>query len=234
LEKATTVRAVKRLEAGDIAERLVEAIRFAGGQKQISDATGIATSTLTQYMSGRSRPGVDPVVSIAYATGYTIAWLASGRGPKMASGEIPGIAAAELRPDPALTDIRIIGLSETEAPHWYAGEPLPISAARPRDFLDPEGLSVIAPDDSMVPAGIARGFLLYCSPLAMPAPNDAVYIETKMGRISIRQFRRLDAQWLTVEAWFQDEDGRYKIMTDQLSAPTIRRIAPVIYIKRKL
>ena len=183
------------------------------------------------------RPTVDLVVSVAYASGYTVAWLTFGRGPKLARGDIPGLyqGDAEHTLDPkTASGVPVVGLAECGLKGWFRHETQAVTAGRPSDFLDPDGFAVIAIGESMVPAGIANGFLCYCAPAVGPGVGDAVYIERFEGTCSIKRFRRWDAQWLTAEGWLDEQGGRRELYTEQIASSSLKRIAPVIYIKRKL
>lgn len=64
-------------------ERLREAVHQAGGQRAVSQKTGMPMSTLGNYLSGQDMK-LSQVVELANATGVRLEWLAQGQGPMRA------------------------------------------------------------------------------------------------------------------------------------------------------
>jgi phage repressor protein C with HTH and peptisase S24 domain len=62
----------------------------------------MSESYLSTLMSQKgSRPTIDPLLGIAHATGFTIAWLATGEGPKRSIENEPWRAMLDELDDPA-------------------------------------------------------------------------------------------------------------------------------------
>lgn len=62
-------------------KRLLEAL---AGQSVNSFAkkSGIGYATLTQYLSGKSSPGLEKLIAISETAGVSLLWLATGQGTK--------------------------------------------------------------------------------------------------------------------------------------------------------
>ena len=98
----------------------------------------------------------------------------------------------------------------------------------------PELFAVIAVGESMRPEGIREGFVLYCDPGAPLNKEDVVYLETVDGRASIKKFLERDNERLVVQGWLDPEpDGAQKPFTIKLPTAHVKRLAPVVVVKRK-
>ena len=130
--------------------------------------------------------------------------------------------------------IPVLGLAACGLKGWFQRDPLSMTAARPGDLLDPEAFAVIAFGQSMVPAGIFEGFVCFCSPRTPAGRGDAVYVERRDGFAGIKVFRAMNDEWLELQGWLDKSHGKREPYTDRLARSTVRRLAPVIYVKRKL
>ncbi|MFP4131300.1 MAG: helix-turn-helix domain-containing protein [Thiohalospira sp.] len=75
------------IPASEIGSRISEAAETVGGKKKLAAATGISESHIYRYISGASEPTASRLVRIAQATGFSVAWLATGEGePHAGSG----------------------------------------------------------------------------------------------------------------------------------------------------
>ncbi|HXE96783.1 MAG TPA: helix-turn-helix transcriptional regulator [Dongiaceae bacterium] len=68
-------------ELGSFADRLKEVI---GGQsvRSFAAACGLSDGGMRQYLAGKSEPGLDALIKIAFVGNVNINWLASGEGDK--------------------------------------------------------------------------------------------------------------------------------------------------------
>jgi transcriptional regulator with XRE-family HTH domain len=211
----------------DLVGRLKIAAEKAGGGNELARKTGIPRRTLEDYLKGRSEPKISQLKMIARAASVSVGWLVAAvedTPPKAAASPIA----------PAFDGVPLIGLAECGLRGWYQRDSLSVNASRPGDFVDPDGFAVIAIGHSMAPAGIDQGFICYCSPRTAAAKGDAIYVERQDGAATLKIYRGADEQWVRVEGWLDPEDGTQKPFTDQLPLATVKRIAPVIYVKRKL
>ncbi|WP_321367656.1 helix-turn-helix transcriptional regulator [uncultured Desulfuromusa sp.] len=63
-------------------ERVEFLIKLFGSAEKLAKETGISARMIGKYKSGDSVPGMDALISISKASGYSIDWLATGHGPK--------------------------------------------------------------------------------------------------------------------------------------------------------
>jgi len=64
-------------------ERIKAVITKLGGITQASKKTGLSTSVLSQYSNGKSEPSRTRLISLAKASGVSLAWLAIGQEDTM-------------------------------------------------------------------------------------------------------------------------------------------------------
>jgi phage repressor protein C with HTH and peptisase S24 domain len=216
---------------------LAERIRWCARVKmksgnELAKESALPRRTLESYMAGKAEPKVSALVAIAKAAGVSIAWLATGEAPVHAPERI--FEFIEQTGGRQLAGVPVVGLAECGLKGWYQRDPLTVSASRPGDFFDPDGFAVIAVGQSMVPAGIFEGFLCFCSPGTSPSKGDAIYIERADGAAALKVFSGWEGEWLSLLGWLDEKDGRREPYTDRLLRSAVRRIATVIYIKRKL
>jgi transcriptional regulator with XRE-family HTH domain len=200
---------------------------------ELAKAAGMPRRTLESYMSGKAEPKVSALVAIAKAAGVSIAWLATGEAPVHPPERLFQFAE-ETGGREQLAGVPVVGLAECGLRGWYQRDPLTVSASRPGDFFDPDGFAVIAVGQSMVPAGIFEGFLCFCSPGTLPSKGDAIFVERADGAATLKVFSGYDGEWLALLGWLDEKDGRREPYMERLLRSAIRRIATVIYTKRKL
>ncbi|MBY0430069.1 MAG: hypothetical protein K2Q10_02645, partial [Rhodospirillales bacterium] len=95
--------------------------------------------------------------------------------------------------------------------------------------------AVLAVGTSMVPAGLCQGYLCFCSPHDQPLAGDAVFIERMDGKASIKLFLSAGPEWVNVKGWLDaDPNGHQEPYFEDIKRTQIKRLAPVIYVKRKL
>lgn len=79
--------------ANPIAERLRAAIRKAGGNKAVSERSGVLLSTIGRYLAGYDMK-FQSVLALAEACGVTLEWLATGKEAPSAPIPAPPAPAA--------------------------------------------------------------------------------------------------------------------------------------------
>lgn len=123
-------------EASSPAERLKTAVMAAGGLKAASQRAGVPLRTLGTYTRGGEMK-LSNLRQLADATGVTVEWLATGRGP-MRPGETPPPppelpAAPPPRPAPLFSSVNMDRLAAAYLAARTAlagGEPRPIDLVR--------------------------------------------------------------------------------------------------------
>ena len=226
----------------DLGRRVTDTVALIGSQKLAARVARVSVSQLKRYMAGARLP-LDVAVALAREAPVLLEWIATGRGPMRvgisdASGAVAGIIEGRVEAPSAqwgLSSMSVVGLAECGLKGWYQEGVMAVRAARPGDLQDPDAFAVIATGTSMQPAGILNGFLCFCSPRDSHSTGDAVFIETTDHRASIKMVIGEDSEWLVLQGWLNPDDtGRQEPYTEKLRRNHIKRIATVIYVKRKL
>jgi SOS-response transcriptional repressor LexA len=208
----------------------IRAVRGDLSQQEFADRLGTSAQTIGRYERDERSPDAAFVRALMDRFGIDPRWLVTGEGEMvLSSASAPVIAAPG-----AQGGVPVVGLAACGLRGWYQRDLLAVNASRPGDFVDPEGFAVMAIGQSMVPAGIVQGQLCFCSPRTAPSVGDAVYVERSDGAATIKLYRGADGEWLVLEGWLDALDGRREPYTDRLLLITVKRIAPIIYVKRKL
>lgn len=174
-------------------------------------------------------------------------WLFFGEGDPFDAAPAPVSAL----PEPALPTpltlpeaphdmqpIPLVGFASCSVQGWYGTMTIPVPVEPPKWHGDM--LAVMATGESMLPAGIGHGHICYCDPTKTPGVDEAVYVETMDGLGTIKLFcgwsERGGSSFLNLRGWLDKdpETDRQKAMTLDTAAFYIRRIAPVIYVRRRL
>lgn len=227
----------------------IAAVRGSISQVDFATRTGVHKNTLGNYERGDREPDAAFCRSVRSEFGIDINWLLTGDGPMRHGG------TEDSRPEPAADtpverglgnvvsmsgvsahSVPVLGLAECGLAGWYQDGPMAVRATRPGDLRDPDAFAVLAVGDSMIPAGISPGYLCFCSPADTPDFGDAVYVERDDGRAAIKVFGGIKDGWLSLQGWLpgNDKDVPQMPYVDKIRADKIRRLAPVIYVKRKL
>jgi phage repressor protein C with HTH and peptisase S24 domain len=216
-------------------------VALIGSQKFAARIAGRSVSSLKRYTAGAELP-VNVAVKLAREARVLLEWLCTGMGPMRREPD-PSVAIARKTeslpdrdiPQDALPSMAVVGLAECGIKGWYQEGAMAVRAARPGDLQDPDAFAVIATGYSMQPAGILNGFLCFCSPRDRYSAGDAVFIETVDRRASIKMVRSEESDWLHLQGWLDpDERGHQEPYEEKLRRDQVRRVATVIYVKRKL
>jgi transcriptional regulator with XRE-family HTH domain len=197
-------------------------------QEEFGDRLNTSAQTIRRYERDERPPDAIFLRAVMDLFGVDIIWLMTGAGAMAAAAPAPLAGLG------AYPGVPVLGLADCGLRGWYQRDMLGVAASRPGDFVDPEGFAVMAIGQSMVPAGIVQGHLCFCSPRTAPGMGDAVYVERSDGAATIKLYRGTEGEWLVLEGWLDPVDGRREAYTDRLLLATVKRIAPVIYVKRKL
>jgi transcriptional regulator with XRE-family HTH domain len=198
-------------------------------QQEFGDRLATSAQTIGRYEREERSPDAAFLRALMERFGIDPRWLVTGEGEMTLAAPSPVFAAPG-----AAAGVPVMGLAECGLRGWYQRDLLAVTASRPGDFVDPDGFAVMAVGQSMVPAGILQGQLCFCSPRTQPSAGDAVYVERADGAATIKLYRGTEGEWLVLEGWLDPVEGRREPYTDRLLLATVRRIAPVIYVKRKL
>lgn len=215
----------------ELGRRIKRVLELYPSRQKAADVSGRSDDQLAKYIAGRASPTFEAMARLLRAKGVSLDWLATGEGP---FHTVQRLVEFQEQTGPRAGGVPVIGLAECGLKGWYQRGPLAVNAARPGDFFDPDGFAVVAIGQSMVPAGIFEGFVCFCSPATRPSPGDAVYIERNNNVATIKLYNGQTGEWLSLTGWLDEEAGRREPYTERLLVSDIRRLAPVIYVKRKL
>lgn len=73
-----------------LGQRIAEACDLLGERQQAAAVVGVTPKHLRRVIQGESIPGVDILARLADATGYSIDWIMTGRGPRKRGGAQSG------------------------------------------------------------------------------------------------------------------------------------------------
>lgn len=192
-------------------------------QSQLARKVGVSVTTIQNYESSKFPKG-EHAVALSLALNCSLDWLLTG-SESPASSESTAHNGC----------VPVIGLAKCGLQGWAQSIPLGINASRPGDLTEPEAFCVLAVGNSMTPAGILPGQICYCNPHDDFGAGDAVYVERRDGTATIKLFRGSDNDRITLQGWLDpDENGRQAPYTDTIKTDQVRRMATVIYVKRKL
>jgi SOS-response transcriptional repressor LexA len=187
----------------------------------IAQECGVNRGTWNRYESGANRPDAD-TLAVLHAKGIDINWLLSGEGemlrgaPPHADGMVP-----------------VVGLAECGLRGWYQEAPTGLFAsAPPAVAADAGALAVIAIGDSMRPAGIRPGDLVFCQSADQHQPGESVLVELVDGTMSIKQLMGTTTGWIALQGWLDAEEGGVQMpYQDERRRDQIRRIWRVALVQ---
>ena len=140
--------------------------------------------------------------------------------------------------------VPVLALSSGPTPEWCAVSETSLNSLAPPDIANSEGaFAVIAFGDSMAPAGIEQGFLCFCDPSLTPKAGDAVFCEDAQGRATIRLYLgetkgKRKGDLVRLRGWGPHNeanlDGPQQPSTMEIEKAALKRVVPVVYVKRRL
>lgn len=118
---------------------------------------------------------------------------------------------------------------------------LPIPVIEPH--ARPGMIAVMAMGESMLPAGIGHMHICFCDPNVEPMPGECVYVACTDYQHALKVFlgKGEAAGYETKEGFFclrgwsdKDSQGNQKDFILQIHEKTVKLIAPVVYIQRRM
>lgn len=130
--------------------------------------------------------------------------------------------------------IPLIGFAACGINGWMGTMTIPVPVDPPAWH---EGMiAVMATGESMLPAGIGHGQICFCDTTKSPGPGEAVYLELQdnTGAIKVFMNRSADGKKINVQGW-SDRNGTEQLPFNvEILSSFIKRMAPVIYVRRRL
>lgn len=176
-----------------------------GGRVRASDISGRNADTITKWGKGEGLTQFLALAAIAAETNVSLDWLAFGHRPP----------------------IPVKGLAECGIAGWYQEAPLSLLATAPETLdMDQETVAVVAVGDSMRPAGISPGDVVFCQPGA-PQDGSSVLVELMDGKVSIKRWAGRQGDWVMLQGWLAPEDGVQMPYDDKRREDQLRRVLVV-------
>ena len=181
---------------------------------------GVHKNTLGKYERAERLPDAEFLIRLAEREGVSPDWVLTGRG-RMRGGQ------------GAPTSIRIKGFAECGLKGWFQEEPTSMEVEVPPGLAAVPGLvAVLARGDSMVPAGIRPGDIVFCGEGPVK-DGDAVYVEMTDGFVSIKRWRGKKLGWINLEGWLgrEQEDVAQHPYSEKRNETYVKTVLPVIHIR---
>ncbi|MBI9112229.1 S24 family peptidase [Maridesulfovibrio ferrireducens] len=136
-------------------------------------------------------------------------------------------------------ELKLIGIAQCGPMGWSLTMPLAATSSVPTFHKDM--IAALAIGDSMVPAGINPGNIVYCDPRLEPLKNEPIFVirrgrdADKEGDATIKLFVKQDDEWLYMKGWLQkngephQRDFEIKQHLDEVEV-----VAPVVMIRRRV
>lgn len=186
----------------------------------------VSKNTIAHYERGERRPDAQFLALLRQTFGTDLNWLMTGEDVR--SSQTHNLM--ELSPT-----VPIVGLADCGLGNWSEETAVGGRVSVPDNILDADAFAVLTTGTSMMPSGIPPGVLCFCSPNTKVAPGDAVFVERYNNTASIKIFEKRDDKWYYFLGYMEpDAEGTQKIFTERLTPRGIKRIAPVIWEKRRL
>lgn len=139
--------------------------------------------------------------------------------------------------------IPVVGLAECGMKGWNIQSITSLHTAAPVDIATADGgFAVVAIGDSMIPAGVEPGFICFCNPEIAPAAGDMVFVEREKSFATVKIYagetRRKNTEFVALQDWLpinkKNPDEPQKPFTLEIEKSQVKRIATVVYVKRRL
>ena len=208
-------------------ERVLKIAKELGGsQAALGEALGIYQSKFRGYFKEKSDKNLWPLLPsiLKLYPQVNRDWLYFGDGEMIGRQE----------GTPKIPPIPLTGLAECGVGGWF-GRSRQLTHISP-SFFGPEWVAVQAVGDSLIPAGIYEGQILFCDPGQLPAPGEVVFVRRADNAATLKIFLETTPdRWTRLQGWMDpDKDGKQTAYEDKLAPGQVAIIAPVIYVRRRL
>lgn len=227
--------------------------KFAGSQANLGRELGLHERTFQNYLKEDRQDNLWPWLGKICEIYPQIRreWLWWGEG-EMLKSDPPANEAAPVAPPPAPVSappelvmpsqytqpVPLVGFASCSVFGWHGTMSIPVPVEPPT--WHPDMFAVMATGESMLPAGIGHGHICYCDPNKAPGKDEAVYVETsdELGTIKLFCGRsaRGGGEYINLRGWLDidPKTGTQKPMLLDVLASSVKRIAPVMYVRRRL
>ncbi len=220
-------------------------------QKDLAKSAGVREPTVTSYVKQESQPSMSTLSKWIRDFKINGHWLLTGEG-EMFSSDIPSklnekTATArsvrdllhKLDPDTLNPgdNLPLVGLAACGISGWSQTMPLAINSSIPNFHKD--YISAMTIGDSMVPAGILPGNIVYCDPRIKPMKGEPVFVVRRdadsEGTASVKNYCGQDDKWLYLQGWLQKNgNAEQKSFDIKQLISEVETIAPVVMVRRRV
>lgn len=186
------------IELGTFSDRVEKIVRTAGGVPSLARKSGLSDAVIRKWLGGHSDPSRANLVKLADAAGVHIEWLATGRGPMMASDHQESCVREPLTAYNT-SEFATVPFYDVEAScghgAWNDEENIISTLAFRKDWLKAEGLDaahlavIRSRGDSMEPT-IQSGDTLLIDLRVTSPRTDGIYIIEQDGGLSAKRIQR--------------------------------------------
>lgn len=219
---------------------------------------GVTPKKWNAWAKGQ-RPSAGDLECIGRKLGLASEWLLYGEGEPFAEARTASSPSGPSAPDAeesscacsktplwrtassgggadmfAAASLPLTGLAECGIQGWFREARLRAPVVVPR--VGTGWMAVMAVGNSMIPAGIREGHILFCDPAQPPVEGEPVYVLRADGAASIKLWRGMaNNDFAVLQGWLPpDEQGNQKPYLDQLAPGQILKLAPVIYVRLRI
>ena len=191
---------------------------------------GISHSKVYAWQKGQW-PSAEDCTRIEKLFNFNLRWLVTGEGDPEGQDAPATIDQATLQPQAKA--IPLVGFASCGVQSLDQIMPFAVSATPPQ--VGPRTVAVIANGDSLVPAGIASGQVCYCDPDQSPLAGDVVYVAQNDDKGTLKVFLERTATTIKLKGWLPlNSENQRKAFEMEILAETIKTVAPVVLVRRRL
>lgn len=240
--------AKKRLVPGGVEEIIgrMKAACGAASDTELAVGLQISQASISKARTKDKIPA-DWFITMSVYHGASIDWLLYGGDDGMAAlkrdrDDLLGqLIEKTWDPDRDFI-VQVVGLAEGSTKGWEKINRTPMYAAAPVDIHKAGGFGVVAVGPSVKPEGVRGGFLIYCDPGLEPEKDDLVFVEDSEDHGTIKVFlgkaERDGVEYIQLQGWDEPTgtglDKPQKPYQLEIGAADIKRIATVVYVKRRV
>ena len=218
-------------------------------QTAVAKDMGMPQTTWSTYENNKNQPDTEFLLRVCDMYRISRDWLFFGEGPMHA---LPAPQAAVARSWTPMVQVQqpgaddpwtrapwqeapVVGLGNCGPNDWYSPDSLALRTIMPIPYpYRPEMFAVLAMGNSMQPAGIYQGFVLFCDPQETPVPGDTVYVEKRSGMAAVKKFLKFDDKQLHLKGWLPpDAKGDQQPYYEEINRDEVVRVVCVVVIKLK-
>lgn len=222
----------------DIVERFLSIKKLVGIKRnEFCKRVGVSGTTHDNYKKGKGTPKAPFLSKVCEEFCINGHWLLTGEG-EIFMDESP---AQSHSADPNFLstgqNINLIGLAQCGIDGWSQTMPIAINSSVPEFHKD--YIAALTIGDSMVPAGILPGNIVYCDPRLQPSKGEPIFVMRrdahKEESAGVKIYNGHDEKWIYLQGWLNKQEGKaQKEFNIQQLASEVSIIAPVVMIRRRV